>query len=814
MSKIKYNFVIGDEWVEIPQVGLISSGPLSYPSKGPDKTFYTGNPLDANYSLFRDNFHERLPNGTRIPNLRELLQTYNFIMQWPSYDDATKNLRNSLLNESDEYYYILTGTQIDVGYDGYSVYDNNIKIKTVKKPILLNGYVEELDVSTGLPNKISKKPTHKTILEYWGFGSRIYPQSGGIKTGLKNLVLEYFEKELSLLAIYKTHTKERRIHLVKEKENKLISIPKIIGLGEGENLETKVTRFGDPLKFVQKISDDLLKLNNRSTIGTYFQIDKVYEKENIEKGDLFLVLQLGTNTSDKSGVLQIFFRYKTDDDTDHERFLKYLEGKNFNAKPIKDINFYQDNIYAFGEFSSKITVGFDYVKERIQDEQHKDDKYLDLTIEQDDSGEFRVKEKHYTYVRGKDLDYGRIDVDIARKNLKISQLEKYSLEGDFRPWVHRQLESFAEIDEDKWHDPRIYNPRSKVARNLIEAVREYKPEDLEDNYGDPLEHMQKVADSIKLILNFDMDKYSIGEFKESGLFFYMGALYANKKVIKPQSKQFTIWFGYKPLEETKKHFDEVVPKDFLEFLYKRDPRKLIDLKKGRMSDMDPYTKDIFLSVSYYDPVSLGVANNETVMFDISMENNQFVMGPVQYDIEDLNGPLKKSFNDVERSKREGDFRPFIHRMLELYKGIREQEWHNPEIYLPKKIDIEKIARETLELLVQGPDREVLEKRISESKLKIGRQWASIPRLNLGPIKLPTPGEKSEIQLCSSIPLTLEYLDSLGVMNREEGIRYFTNLLTNRIVHGGFQTNRELAGKILAQMRNLEQSSVLEVADVR
>lgn len=89
-----------------------------------------------------------------------------------------------------------------------------------------------------------------------------------------------------------------------------------------------------------------------------------------------------------------------------------------------------------------------------------------------------------------------------------------------------------------------------------------------------------------------------------------------------------------------------------------------------------------------------------------------------------------------------DYRPWLHRMLELLEGYEPSEWHNPKEYpsashivqCSKTNDIANevaLAEFALQKLFSGSELDSMQQMLKKARIKSGK-FASIPRLNLGP----------------------------------------------------------------------------------
>lgn len=129
--------------------------------------------------------------------------------------------------------------------------------------------------------------------------------------------------------------------------------------------------------------------------------------------------------------------------------------------------------------------------------------------------------------------------------------------------------------------------------------------------------------------------------------------------------------------------------------------------------------------------------------------------------------------------------------------------------------LEKIVGNAVDILFTGDEKERVQRKIAEAQIRMRKSWASVPRLNLGPINLPTPGQKditTDEFVVNAAPYVVESLHTLGIMNYDEAEQVVARQLTNYLVHrGGFQLSRISANKILTQLKNQDTKKISEVA---
>jgi len=147
---------------------------------------------------------------------------------------------------------------------------------------------------------------------------------------------------------------------------------------------------------------------------------------------------------------------------------------------------------------------------------------------------------------------------------------------------------------------------------------------------------------------------------------------------------------------------------------------------------------------------------------------------------------------------------------EITKKFEELQWREGIDYLVKRFilgqqeqqeDIDPVVDATISTLFVGNEREQMERQLKDARLNVRKGWASVPRLNLGSITLPTPGQgdvhKDEF-VVSGGSLLIEYLAGLNVMSREQAEAIVAQRLENYFVHrSGFQMSRNRAEEILS-----------------
>jgi hypothetical protein len=154
--------------------------------------------------------------------------------------------------------------------------------------------------------------------------------------------------------------------------------------------------------------------------------------------------------------------------------------------------------------------------------------------------------------------------------------------------------------------------------------------------------------------------------------------------------------------------------------------------------------------------------------------------------------LRPKFTDVLQATSR-DYRPHLHRVVELYLGIPKSSWHDPRMY--SALDAIRLINGTAHALFDGSSYELVSKPLA--RLQGRSAWRSIPKLNLGPILLPQKGTDTVVH---GAPYLIEYLSKVDAMSAADAERVIIDRLTNYLVHKkGFQYSRERAGRILEEL---------------
>ncbi|MFC1723254.1 hypothetical protein ACFL0V_03885, partial [Nanoarchaeota archaeon] len=162
------------------------------------------------------------------------------------------------------------------------------------------------------------------------------------------------------------------------------------------------------------------------------------------------------------------------------------------------------------------------------------------------------------------------------------------------------------------------------------------------------------------------------------------------------------------------------------------------------------------------------------------------------------------WHDLDDGPYEGD---------EDYRDVLEATINK---FLDGENKYQQVLDSTMQTLFTEDEIADLGDKIKDARMSVGR-WASIPRLNLGPITLPTPGQNYvNEELFEGGQLLIEYLSQLNVMPREEAEELVTRRLVHHYVHNtDFQYSREKAVELIQALdQNYESSEAKKANSVK
>ena len=328
-------------------------------------------------------------------------------------------------------------------------------------------------------------------------------------------------------------------------------------------------------------------------------------------------------------------------------------------------------------------------------------------------------------------------------------------------------------------------------------------------HADPITFLQGLLMEKRKNFEFDIDVYDIERFNSDEPYF-MDISFTIKNFKRKRFKdtyynnEITIWF------ESCKQIGDII---------------INGLKNGRpvYENFNPFfdnTKSLGeigeganLSFSYF-------SYSKDINIDLVAQVKQVSPGIFKLDeqtfYQDLDlVPTKKEIygeveiNEIYKFIQKEDYRPYLHRMVEVWSEIPKKEWHDSRIYDFQTNLIDQNIDYILTNFFSGNEKNQLEKRLQEAKLKIGR-WTSVPNLNLGLIKLPTPSNDN--YAIKQGQLFIEVLSSLNIMTREEAHKSILPRLIRHYVHdSGFQKSKEKAREIVDSLR--EQNHYFKIANI-
>ncbi len=237
-----------------------------------------------------------------------------------------------------------------------------------------------------------------------------------------------------------------------------------------------------------------------------------------------------------------------------------------------------------------------------------------------------------------------------------------------------------------------------------------------------------------------------------------------------------------------------------------------DIAQSSVTDFGRYKKNVRFGLSYGRTRNIpGKFKECQSFFSTFFNEDKFKLESPHWDeykelpVAFISRPL---FKDAE-SATEDDFRPYFRRAFEIFTLAPREQWHDPRVYLGEDSRaLESVIDSTLDYLFAGSEKEELKKKIEQARLRMRGSWQSVPRLNLGAIRLPNPGQRdvrADAFVKDALPLFIEYLASINVMDIDKAEELAVRKLTNYYVHqGGFQLNRKKAGDIINGLRSRKE----------
>jgi hypothetical protein len=479
-------------------------------------------------------------------------------------------------------------------------------------------------------------------------------------------------------------------------------------------------------------------------------------------------------------------------------------------KPFREFNPLQHSLDYFNEWRNNIEVIFSLQPGKKYNPRYASDNSWISLILRNQNKQMLVSQVRYRTDMGKrqSMTHWPEFADVKEATRKTK---------DFRPYLHRILEMYAEVPKHKFHDPvEVYgDEHAKRLRRVMEKTivpAEPKDTTLKSDYRtvDPLEFIRGVAKDLGEKLEFEeIERCSSDESaRHAG-----GNHFFHADSTKGEAENFPhhvlwIWFekfSYRKENDFLKYLDNknrIEGKTFSEF----------SLDSSSLTDFGKFLPDMNFRFCYINNKPFVGPGSDDLGIDIFWNDGFSKKGEVIWQGEG-NGDKELyhyGFDTINKKVDPRDFRPYLHRMLELYFEIPRRDWHNPAIYSDNgnnSQQLEKIVDSTIDLLFTGKEKDLLTAEIEKARLNMRKGWASIPRLSLGAIALPTPGQRNishdEFVVNGSTYL-VEYLSQLGIMESDRAEEMAAQKLVNYFIHrSGFQISQERAREIVQKLNDKE-----------
>lgn len=329
--------------------------------------------------------------------------------------------------------------------------------------------------------------------------------------------------------------------------------------------------------------------------------------------------------------------------------------------------------------------------------------------------------------------------------------------------------------------------------------------------SDPLLWLHHVADWMGLKLNFEYKHSSSDDYADTGNTILIGD--CSNSFRKGQEKHnLSIWVEYNVPSGQKSGKAHQQFLDFLDGDGRVSGRLFRELTfRNPLSSYERYFRNIKLNIDYYvkrpqhqsdDYCVLHVDLAQAALGQFVVERVNFTndTSPIQNYSAETHKQHRanyKFFGGDDLAAAGPDFRPYLHRMLELYRGVLRRAWHDPRQYLTQDAPYPDALNRALALLFP----EELDARTGRLSLRDG--FASVPRLNLGAVQLPAPGlatlaDSEFVQ--HGAPLVIEYLSTR--MDRRQAEALVEQRVTQYYLHR-VQKSRTDAHRLLGGLRASE-----------
>ena len=374
-------------------------------------------------------------------------------------------------------------------------------------------------------------------------------------------------------------------------------------------------------------------------------------------------------------------------------------------------------------------------------------------------------------------------------------------ENDFRPYFRRAIEIFAGRDNSELHNPSVYTDGQTIRLNSNDGSNLEERAD----FGDPLDFMREKSKELGIRLSLGNEKFDGKSYGWTDIFIHTGDL-VNRGI---DNGDVGINILMKRKNEVRKgdRPDRLNSREILEGKDKYS----FNLKTGRLEDFELNDGELEFQFGYVRSHEDGYDGYDDVYVCVVKDKNGGRFSHLEFGNPKSNRFGRKLIDakQLEKLSTPGDFRPYMHRIFEVWSGTPKEDWHNPLIYSQNGNirELEQVIDSTVDLLFTGSERTEIEDKLKQAKLSMRKGWASVPRLSLGAVKLPTPGQNNALNddfVTEAAPLFVEYMSTLGVMDAQEAEAIMAQRLTNYFIHkAGFQLNRSRAESLVDSLNGRE-----------
>ena len=545
--------------------------------------------------------------------------------------------------------------------------------------------------------------------------------------------------------------------------------------------EQKPIGFGDPLKFIQDIA---LTIGGKGINLSRGEVSWQTGLAPFHPEDIFLNLYL--NRAGRQLQLSLTYQPALGSEEDIAAFRRFVaEKKVDNGRSEFDPR--KDSLEQIASLGNKLEV-----EVSIWD---KNDICFYVGIKGLGDGRFVRDDMQFGI--SKAPKGGELSVSTKRRKLyKIDELDAVAVSGDYRPYIHRALEVFAGVNAKRWFDPQLYADPVRAVSRSIEAVVGAPTADI--MMGGPRFPIRKQT-----------LKERIPELEEE-----IGMSW--EKIVAPVFSSY--YFMSTRQEKDGPHFA---------------PSSIIRIGEAHdrigVSFYDAYKGQIFFPQS-----SLRI-NPDATEQEMRTLFHEFVrVGLPRIDLKQVCEHLGcsvqslKNYSSLTMPNTIDRFEGVLHALdivpLYLYKpeqltpefiqhhlALSHSVIHKPNDSLPT-VSPQDVLHETIDTLFTLDEAKALKKEFSRARLSLG-EWESIPRLNLGMVKLPAPGMKRSVEddfLLAGGQLLIENLAAMQIKTRNEAEEMVLRKLMHHYIHNeGFQLSRERAVEIVERLKAIQQTVTQE-----